>query len=199
MEKISIDFTPEQLVAFYRGSSEDGRNAIKESLGEEFSKLVPVTERIKTLDDAIAEIGEDHPLCRQYRSIKYGYSDMSADIVAYAALRIITLALNEGWEPQFIPGEYRWYCWYDLISKEEYESLSDEEKSRCVGRSGGNAGAYGGLVVSSAGYASSYSYANNGSRLAFKSEELAEYAAKAFIEMYADFCYLPKDSTDSSK
>lgn len=194
MEKISIDFTQEQLVAFYRGSSEDGRDAIKESLGEKFSELVPITERIKTLDDAIAELGEDHPLCKQYRSLNYGYSGMSADIIAYGALRIITLALNEGWEPQFIPGECRWYGWYDLISKEDYDALSDEEKSRCVGRSSSSASAGGGLVYSHANYASSRSYANDGSRLAFKSEDLAEYAAKQFIEIYADFCFIPKES-----
>ena len=100
--------------------------------------------------------------------------------------------INEGWEPQFVEGERRWYGWYDLISKEDYEALSDEEKSRCVGRSGSSAAAYGGLVCSSAYGASSSSGANVSSRLAFKSEKLAEYAAKQFIEIYADLCFIPK-------
>lgn len=64
--------------------------------------------------------------------------------------------------------------------------------SRCVGRSNNNAHAYGGLVYSSALNASSLSYTNFSSRLAFKSEKLAEYAAKQFIEIYADLCFIPK-------
>lgn len=67
---------------------------------------------------------------------------------------------------------------------------------RCVGRSNNNANANGGLVYSNAHYASSYSHAYSGSRLAFKSEELAEYAGKQFAELFADFCFLPKDNND---
>lgn len=76
--------------------------------------------------------------------------------------------------------------------------MSDEEKaeSRCVGRSNYNAFADGGLVYSYANDASSYSFAYSGSRLAFKSEELAEYAGKQFAELFADFCFLPKDNND---
>lgn len=114
------------------------------------------------------------------------------DLCAYLQLRIITLALNEGWEPEFTKGEYRWYAWYDFFTKEEYDNMTDAEKANCrvVGRAGGNAYAYGGLVCSSASNVSSYSSTGDGSRLAFKSEELAEYAAKQFIDIYADYCFV---------
>ena len=55
---------------------------------------------------------------------------------------------------------------------------------RVVGRSYYNANASGGVAFASAYYASSASYASNGSRLAFRTEELAEYAGKQFIEEY---------------
>ena len=51
------------------------------------------------------------------------------------------------------------------------------DRGRCVGRSVNNASAYGGLVYSSANYASSYSYAHSGSRLAFSGNyEIVETA-----------------------
>lgn len=65
---------------------------------------------------------------------------------------------------------------------------------RVVGRANNNANANGGLVYANAFNASSNSYAYSGSRLAFKNEELAEYAAKQFGDIYADFCFIPKAS-----
>lgn len=188
----AIQFNKETLVAVYGNCNAVGRKAIKEQLGERLSEILPVTDRVKTFNDAVEELGEEHEAVKAYRAVEWYLRDQMSDIKAYLQLRIITAALNEGWEPQFVKGEYRWYGWYDLISKEDYEALSDEEKGRCVGRSYSNAAAYGGLVFSSAYYASSYSGAAVSSRLAFKSEKLAEYAAKQFIEIYADFCFIPK-------
>ena len=188
----AIQFNKETLVAVYGNCNAVGRKAIKEQLGERLSEILPVTDRVKTFNDAVEELGEEHEAVKAYRAVEWYLRDQMSDIKAYLQLRIITAALNEGWEPQFVKGEYRWYGWYDLISKEDYEALSDEEKGRCVGRSVNNASAYGGLVFSNAYGASSSSDTNVGSRLAFKSEKLAEYAAKQFIEIYADFCLIPK-------
>lgn len=148
-----------------------------------------VTKRIKTFEDACRELGESHPLVKEWQMCG---QNLSHDLEAYLRLRIITAALNEGWKPQFIKGERRWYFWYDLITKEQYDKLSAEDKSRVVGRGGGNARASFGLVYAYAYSASSYSYTNYGSRLAFKSEKLADYAGRQFAEIYADFCFKPK-------
>lgn len=166
-----------------------------------------VTDRIKTFDDALSELGEDHPLVKEYRAItdNVGGLDndilpyLSDDLISYLRLRIITAALNEGWKPQFIKGERRWYFWYDLITKEQYDKLSAEDKSRVVGRGGFNAVAYSGLVFAVAYHASSYSYSSYGSRLAFKSEELAAYAGRQFAEIYADFCFKPHANESGEK
>ena len=155
-----------------------------------------VTERIKTFEDALDEL--EVRAANGDNKAKMLYDDWhnvttdSDDLIAYLQLRIITAALNEGWEPQFPKGERRWYFWYDLITKEQYDKLSDKDKSRVVGRGGGYAGAYYGLVYASAFHASSYSDAFSGSRLAFKSEKLAAYAGRQFAEIYADFCFKPK-------
>lgn len=192
---MNIDFTPEQLVAFYRSTSTDGRKAVKEALGEQFSEALPATERVKTYEDAVWELGNDHPLVEAASSAEWRFTNSEdKDIIAYLKLRVIVAALNDGWKPQFVPGELRWYPWYELISKDEYDAMSEDEKQerRCVGRSSYYANAYGGLVYSHAYYASSYSHAHNGSRLAFKSEALAEYAGKQFAELFANFCFIPK-------
>lgn len=201
---MKIDFSKEQLLSIYRSGGNEARLAIKEALGDEFASTLPVTERIKTLDDAVSELGEDNPAVKAYRSIKYGYAisetdPETADIMAYAALRVIVEALNEGWKPQFTKGEWRWYAWYDLVSPEQIEDMSEEEKCRVVGRASYYAGACGGLVCSSASYVSSGSYTFCGSRLAFKNEELAEYAAKQFGEIFADFCFIPKAACKNDK
>lgn len=196
---MKIEFSDEQLVALYRTGGDEARKAIKEALGDEFSELIPVTKRVQTLDDAVRELGDDQPAVKAWRSIKYGYSVSekdpdTADIMAYVTLRVITEALNEGWKPQFTEGERRWYAWYNFLTKEEVEGMSDEEKEerRVVGRANYNASAFGGLVYSNAFNVSTSSHAYGGSRLAFKNEELAEYAAKQFGDIYADFCFIPK-------
>ena len=154
-----------------------------------------VTERIKTFADACRELGSDHPFVKAYDgyvSHIHQHDMNDYDLVAYLQLRIITAALNEGWEPQFTKGERRWYFWYDLITKEQYDKLSAEDRGRVVGRGGYSAYAYCGLVYANAVYASSFSNTLSGSRLAFKSEKLAAYAGRQFAEIYADFCFKPK-------
>ena len=155
-----------------------------------------VTERIKTFADACRELGSDHPFVKAYDgyvSHIHQHDMNDYDLVAYLQLRIITAALNEGWEPQFTKGERRCYFWYDLINKEQYDKLSAEDRGRVVGRGGNFANAHCGLVFALANVASSYSYTSYGSRLAFKSEKLAAYAGRQFAEIYADFCFKPKE------
>lgn len=193
-----LELTSEQLAACYCNGGNEFRQTVKEALGEDFSKELPIQVRVQTFEDAVRELGDEHPAVRTYNSFKYGYSAKEPDVMAYLKLRIITAALNEGWEPQFTEDERRWYCWYNLISKEDLDSMSEEEKKerRVVGRAYYSAYASGGLVYSSAGYVSANSYTYYGSRLAFKSEELAEYAGKQFIEIYADYCFIPKSTEE---
>ena len=69
-----------------------------------------ITERIKTVKDACAELGEKHPLVTQYRlSVAAAYigDPMTEDFIAFLKLRIIAAALNEVWEPTFEKDEKR--------------------------------------------------------------------------------------------
>lgn len=161
----------------------------------------PVTERIKTFEDACNELGEDHPMVSVYDALVTRANGeqslaewMGKDVVAFLKLRIITEALNEGWHPKFTEDEYRYYPWFCIYTKEEYDNFSEEEKRRCVGRASGNAGAYGGLVCANAHDASSYSSSSSGARLAFSKRDLAEYAGRQFIDIWADLVFEISDN-----
>ena len=154
----------------------------------------PVTERIKTFEDACSELGEDNILVQAYRKAEFNTSgnqkDVS-DVVAYLKLRIITAALNEGWKPTFDKDEWRHYPWFYVYTKKEYEELDEDDKKSCRVhlRSNSHDSAYGGLVFTNAIYAGSNSGAHIGVRLAFKTKELAEYCGKQFINEWADFLF----------
>ena len=162
----------------------------------------PVEERIKTFDDALEELGAEQPLVKNYLQWADCMEDDDPNLRAFLQLRIIAAALNEGWEPQFNEGEERWYPWFYRCSADELAEKSDEWKAAqvivsldnysVVGRSDHNANANGGLVYASAYSASSYSVTHSGSRLAFKTEALADYAARQFAELWADFYLIRK-------
>lgn len=154
----------------------------------------PVTERIKTLDDACNALGDEHPLVTQYRLTAAAYKGdpMTEDFIAYLKLRIIVAALNEGWEPKFTEDEYRYFPWFYFYTKEEYDKLDDEEKGRCVLRSGFVTFSSVGFVFCFANYDASCSSAFCGSRLAFRTRELAAYAGRQFTEEWADFMFKPR-------
>ena len=146
----------------------------------------PVTERIKTFEDAVDILGDEHQAVFDYYAV--ADSLCSKDILAFAKLRVIAAALNEGWKPTFDKDEWRYYPWFYLYAQKEYEELDEDEKNSCCAplRSNVNANANGGLVCAHANFAGSYSGANNGVRLVFKARELAEYCGKQFIDIWAD-------------
>ena len=154
-------------------------------------KSEDVRDRIKTFSDAYNELGEDHPYCIAFDSIYQNDSVIPSigDVYSYLKLRIICAALNEGWEPKFEEDEYRYYPWFELMTKEEIANMDEEDKGRVVCRSYSSAGANGGLVYASSVSVCSNAYTYDASRLVFKSLELAEYAGRQFVDIWADFVF----------
>ena len=152
-----------------------------------------VRKRIKTFEDACREIGIDAEAWNRDK-ISLG---LEPDVLAFLKLRIIVKALNEGWEPQFTEDECRYYPWFILYTREEYNKLDEEEKSRVVYRSySSGAAALGGVSYASAFSDSSYTYASIGVRLAFKTSELAAYCGRQFLDIWADFVFLPEEKSE---
>ena len=170
-------------------SKEQVECEMKKVFGEDVFKPADIRDRIKTFEDAKRELGDEHPLVKEWNL----GDNLSADLEAYLKLRIIVAALNEGWKPKFTTDEWRYYPYFYLVTNDEIEKMDDDERSRVVLRSSYNADAGGGIVYASASYDSSYAYTVDGSRLAFKNRDLAIYAGQQFIDIYAEYCFLPKE------
>lgn len=171
----------------YNGADENGKKLLENLLGKEVFVPQDIKERVKTFEDACNVLGADHKFVCEFDSISSEMGDASIDLLSYLKLRIIAAAINEGWEPQFTEDEYRYYPWFLLYTKEEFDNLDDDEKKNCclLGGSANN-GARAGLA-----YVRSYdvtsSAAGVGSRLCFKTRDLAEYCGKQFVKIWSDF------------
>ena len=186
-----INIQKKNVLNAYKNGNQDQKALLENLFGKDIFQPKDIKERIKTFEDACGELGNEHPFVKSYEKYVNTASGEEADVVAYLKLRIITAALNEGWEPTFDKDERCYYPWFYLYTQKEYEELDEDEKKECrvVGRSYFNSFAVGGLIFAHAGSASSYSYAYYGSRLAFKTRELAEYFSKQFIDEWADFLF----------
>lgn len=151
----------------------------------------PVTERVKTFEDACNVLGDEHPLVKEYwgvANIEFDIElDIAQDLIAYLKLRIIVAALNEGWEPQFVRDECRYYPWFWLYTQEEYDNMDEKGRRCCAPFSGNNTNANSGFVYVNASHVASLSNTFIGSQLAFKSKALAEYAAQQFADIWMAF------------
>lgn len=155
----------------------------------------PITERVKTFEDACRELGEDNHFVEQYRVIEENavFTSGGHDIFTYLKLRIISAALNEGWKPQFTEDEVRWYPWFTLWTEEELSEKSDEWKAdRHLISTGDYSGDWAGFSFSRSYPAPPYTVTYVGSRLCFKSKALATYCGKQFTKLWAEFNMIKK-------
>lgn len=183
--KISID---DARKAFNQ-ADEKGKNLLTGLFGAEVFKPKDIMERIKTFDDAYNELGKEHPLIIEYEAMMnaQGYTP-SIFMIAVMKLSIISAALNEGWTPQYTSDEWRYMPYFYLYTKEEWDVLTDEQKSYGVCFGGfASYGAWDGFVCAYSYSAPSSADARIGSRLCLKSSTLARYSGKQFIEIWKDF------------
>ena len=87
-------------------------------------------------------------------------------MLAHYKLCVIAEALNEGWKPDWSNwNQYKYYPWFEM-------------------------GSPSGVGFSYDGYGNWASLSIVGSRLCFKSRELATYAGKQFEELYKEYFVL---------
>ena len=103
------------------------------------------------------------------------------------------------------PTHMVWGRYMDLIAAKEGGSTSSHwfdrfyvgtGLSRVVFRSGSYAFALGGVSYAVARYDSSVTSASIGVRLAFKTSELAAYCGRQFLDIWADFVFLPEEKSE---
>lgn len=128
-----------------------------------------ITERIKTFEDACEELGEEHQYVKAYREWMRVSLAECKDVTAYLKLRIICAALNKGWVPRYTDGEKGWSPYFIIET--------------------GN----GGLFCSISRSLPSAATAYVASRLCLKSEALATYCGKQFIDIWKDYLLIKTD------
>lgn len=177
-------------------SKEQVKNEMHKVFGEDTFKPKDIMERVKTFEDACRELGEDHPFVRSYNGYANNIHEDNkndTDILAYLKLRIICAALNEDWEPQFTEDELRYYPWFWLYTQEEINDMDEDEKTnRRLMSTGDYQTGYAGLACARSYYAPSHTNAAFGSRLCLKSDTLAVYCGKQFINIWADYILIRK-------
>jgi hypothetical protein len=149
----------------YQTADENGKTLLKELFGEQID--AKITDKVKTFDDACKVLNVNATELAVIFSSPILTSTIlasdTASIKAYTKLILITRALNEGWEPDWDDDdEYKHYPWFYM--QDSGFRLIDVD---CH-----------------------YTYSGVGSRLCFKSEELAQYAAKQFLDLYEVFMIL---------
>lgn len=120
-----------------------------------------ITTVIKTYEDACKMLDIDPEL-----SLPFSGDHDGDQLAINATFKLIKIAkaLNEGWTPDWQnDDERKYYPWMDM---------EDDNGS--------------GLGLSFTDYDYVYSYSLVGSRLCFKSRELAEYAGRQFVGLYAE-------------
>ena len=177
--------------------NEDGMlQLVKDNAQEQKRDDRPITERIKTFEDACKELGrraengdEDAAnLLADYESNKDNI--LNKETLAYMKLAIITAAINEEWKPEFTEDEYRWYPCFLLWTKEELEDKTDEwkDKNQLLLWGGyANNGTNAVLGYAYSIYAFSGTIAYYGSRLAYKTEALADYSGRQFAQIWCQY------------
>lgn len=193
MNNETIEIKKSNVLASYEEARKANAAAYMKFLenlfGKELFKPKDVRDRIKTFEDAMMALGEEHPLVREWHLGE----NLSPDLEAYLQLRVIVAALNEGWEPQFTEDEERYYPWHWLYTRKEIDNMEASElKERNMVSTEKYQTDYAGFAAADSSSAPSYSSTYVGSRLCLKSDALAEYCGKQFTDIWADFLLIRK-------
>jgi hypothetical protein len=151
----TLQIDEKKALSLYSSASEEFKAMLEDSFGLKFFKK-DIRDRVKSYEDA----------CRELKLDPASLPDVSdcpdedkEAMIAYYMLSIIARALNEGWKPDWLnSSEYKHYPWFDY----------DRSAS--------------GFVFSHTNCAGTGT--DFGSRLCFKTRDLAEYAGKQFCELY---------------
>jgi hypothetical protein len=156
----ALQIEKNKVLEAYNRASDDGKKLLEELLGDQL--VLSITDKVKSFEDACKILGIDPE-----DVLHAAHSDFLqkhiVSINAYSKLIVITAALNQGWEPDWDDDEEnKYYSWW-YMSK-------------------------GGFRLNFVYYLNALS--NVGSRLCYKSRELAQYAATQFEDLYKDLMIL---------
>lgn len=155
----TLEIQKKNAIAAYNSGDAATKKLLEDLFGEK-NLSQKITDRVKTFDDAVQVVGEPSQNIGLLLAYNGNEPDMLA-AVAFMKLTIIAKALNEGWQPDWTDSnQYKYYPWF------KYKS---------------------GFGLSCDVYDIWITNTTVGSRLCFKTAELAKYAGEQFADLYNDF------------
>ena len=158
MKTIEERLSAVESVLFQLNQESESINKVKVNI---FNSRIPIIQRIKTFEDACL-----------YLKLNAVNLTGTVDEIAYKKLKIIINALNEGWTPNWNnTNENKFFPYFSI---EKY----DGKNGNCKGA---------GLGYCLTAYGAGLTFTFFGSRLCFKTRELAKYAGNQFNAIYSDY------------
>lgn len=185
-----VTINKDNILNAYQHATEEQKKLLENMFGKDMFHPKDIRDRIKTFDDAFHALGDKHELVKDYKNLIV-CDCFPKGIIAFAKLRIIAEALNEGWKPTYAKKEYRYYPWLYIYTKKEYEELDEYMKKELIVVSQSN-------IKLNSHYDNIYAIEANveslmiscsGHNIAFRTKELAEYCGKQFIDIWVDFLF----------
>ncbi|MFK2532002.1 hypothetical protein ACIXOD_11510 [Bacteroides fragilis] len=153
----TLQISEQKARELYKSGSSELKSILEESFGKDFFSQ-KITDRVKTYEDACRELSTS-PL-DENKLMKLG---LTKHDIAYQKLVTIIKALNEGWIPDVCDSSvYRWYPWFKTNGSPSSFAFCDSI------------------------YVIAFASAGSGSRLKFRTRELANYAVEQFIDIWKD-------------
>ncbi len=117
-----------------------------------------ITERVRSIADAIKELGEEDEAVMQLRLLE-SVKGLSSKIISEQKIVVFAKAINEGWIPDWNNGEFdKWFLWYYLNEVPRVGYSYDWSSGSCTS-----------------------------SRLCYKTKSLAEHANKCVGSEYIKY------------
>ena len=152
----TLQITESNARKLYKDASPEFKTTLEDTFGKDFFSQ-SITDRVKTYEDACAELGEI-PL-NEAECLRLGFTK---DEIVRRKLITIGRALNEGWVGDIYSNDYRYYPYFS------------------TGSSPSSFAFYG------TGCAYVFARAGSGSRLSYKTRELAKYSGVQFLDLWRE-------------
>lgn len=150
----TLQISEKKAMELYNNGSDELKTVLEESFGKEFFQR-KITDRIKTYEDACAELG-----INSLDEAKLMELGLTKHDIAYQKLATIVKALNEGWVPDVCDYDAkRWYPWFKPNGSPSSFAFDASYCDYALAGAGG------------------------GSRLCLKSKELSDYCGEQFLSL----------------
>lgn len=170
----------DKVLEAYERCDDYGKEILEGIFGKE-AFMTDIKDKVKTFIDAVEILGRNNQTVNDYYDI--ANNTCAKDILAFAKLKVIAEALNEGWKPKYDIFDGSYYTSFEVINEEEFERLKENDKKKCLVYSLPDKEIIFAIV------SSKLSIACEAFKIPLKSRELAEYLGQQFLDIWKDYIF----------